>query len=54
MNFPFSSVINPIAIPATGEEIGTPASIKASEEEQIEAIEVEPFEDKASETDLIV
>ena len=53
-NFPLSSVISPIAIPATGEEIGTPASINASEDEQTDAIEVEPLEDKASDTDLIV
>jgi hypothetical protein len=50
----FSSVINPMAIPATGAEIGTPPSIIASEPAQTLAIEVEPFEARASDTSRIV
>ena len=37
-------VIRPIAAPATGALIGTPASMRASVEPQVEAIEVEPFD----------
>ena len=37
-------------MPATGALIGTPASISASVLPQTEAIEVEPFEEIASET----
>ena len=48
------SCINPIAIPATGALIGTPPSIKASIEAQIEACEVEPFEAIDSETTRMV
>ena len=48
------SVIRPIAAPATGAEIGTPASISESVEPQTEAIEVEPFDISASETTRIV
>jgi hypothetical protein len=44
------SVINPIATPETGALIGTPASINASVEPQTEPIEVEPLDDKASDT----
>jgi hypothetical protein len=51
---PFSPVISPIAIPATGAEIGTPPSIIASEPAQTLAIEVEPLEARASETSRIV
>ena len=50
----FSPVIKPIAIPATGDLIGTPASINANEAEQTDAIEVDPLDESASETDLIV
>ncbi|GAI44530.1 unnamed protein product [marine sediment metagenome] len=51
---PLLSDIKPKAIPATGDFIGTPASIKAKEELDIEAILVEPFEDKISETIRVV
>ncbi|MCY1383461.1 hypothetical protein D9M69_715870 [compost metagenome] len=37
------SIIRPIAIPETGRFNGTPASISASTELQVAAIEVEPF-----------
>ena len=37
---------------ATGALIGTPASIRASVEPQIEPCEVEPLEDNTSETSL--
>ena len=49
-----SSIISPMAIPATGAKIGTPASIKAKVEPQVLAIEVEPLPDMISETTLIV
>ena len=42
-----------VITPATGALIGTPASIRASVEPQIEPCEVEPFDDKTSETSLI-
>ena len=45
--------IRPIAIPATGFLIGTPASIRARHEPQVEPIEVEPFEERTSDTTLI-
>jgi hypothetical protein len=41
---PSGSEIRPIAAPATGALIGTPASIRARVEPQVEAIEVEPLE----------
>ncbi len=47
-------MITPIAMPATISLMGTPAAIKAKHEEQVEAIELDPFEDKTSETTLIV
>ena len=50
----FSSFANPTDIPATGSLIGTPASIKAIHAAQVEAIEVDPFDPKTSETNLIV
>lgn len=37
-------------MPATGALIGTPASINARVEPQTDAIEVEPLEDKTSDT----
>ena len=40
----------PIAIPATGALIGTPASIIDRVPEQTEPIEVDPFDDKTSDT----
>ncbi len=44
------SVISPQEMPATGALIGTPASIRASVEPQMEACEVEPLEESTSET----
>ena len=41
-----SSAIMPIAMPATGDLIGTPASISDSVDPQTEAIEVEPLDDE--------
>ena len=49
-----SSSISPIAIPATGALIGTPASIRASVDPQIDAWDEDPLDDKTSETTLIV
>ena len=49
-----SANTRPIAIPATGALIGTPASISDSDDEHTEAIEVEPLDDSASETMRIV
>ena len=37
-------------MPATGRLMGTPASISASVEPQMEACDVEPLEDRTSET----
>ena len=45
-----SSAIMPIAMPATGALIGTPASIIDSVEPQTLAIDVEPFELRTSHT----
>ena len=45
-----SSAIMPIAIPATGALIGTPASISDRVEPQTLAIDVEPFDDITSDT----
>jgi hypothetical protein len=42
------SFTRPIATPATGALIGTPASISASEEPQTDAIELEPFDSRIS------
>ena len=50
----FPSLINPIAIPATGSFIGTPASINASDVPQTVAIEEEPLDSVISETTLKV
>ena len=49
-----SSLIRPIAIPATGFLIGTPASIRDKVEPHIDAWELEPFDDRTSDTTLIV
>ena len=38
------SLMRPIAMPATGALIGTPASIKARVEPQVEAMEEEPLD----------
>ena len=48
-----SSLIRPIAAPLTGLVMGTPASIRARVEPQTDPIEVEPLEDKTSETTRI-
>ena len=44
------SSTRPIAAPATGALIGTPASIRARVEPQVEAIDVEPLPATTSET----
>ena len=41
-------------MPATGALMGTPASISASVDPQTDAIDVEPFELRISETNRIV
>ena len=46
--------MRPIATPATGALIGTPASISESDEPQTEAIEDEPLDSRMSETTRIV
>jgi hypothetical protein len=46
----FSSMMRPMATPATGALSGTPASIIASEPPQTEAIDDEPFDSRMSET----
>ena len=51
---PSGSLMSPIALPATGRGNGTPASIRASEALQTEAIEEEPFDSVTSETTRIV
>src|SRR5512143_1036764 len=51
---PAVSEISPIATPATGALMGTPASINASVEPQTEPMDVDPFDDKTSETTRIV
>ena len=48
------SFINPIAIPATGSFIGTPASINANEVPQTVAIDDDPLDSVISETILNV
>jgi len=45
-----SSRISPIATPATGALIGTPASMSESAAPQTDAIEEEPFDSVISET----
>ena len=45
-----SSLINPIAIPATGRFNGTPASIIESDVPQTVAMEDEPFDSVTSDT----
>ena len=44
------SAISPIAMPATGALIGTPASISDSVDAQTLAIDVEPFDSSTSDT----
>ena len=48
-----SANTRPIAMPATGALIGTPASIRDKLEEHTDAIEVEPFDDNTSLTKRI-
>ena len=48
------SLIKPIAMPATGSFIGTPASIRANEVPQTVAIDEDPFDSVISETTLKV
>ncbi len=50
----FSSMIRPIAMPATADVIGTPASIIAIEPPQTDAIDDEPLDSRMSETRRIV
>ncbi len=45
-----SSVMTPMAMPATGRLIGTPASISANVDAQVLAMEVEPLEESTSDT----
>ena len=45
-----SSMMRPIATPATGAASGTPASIIASDPPQTDAIEEDPFDSRMSET----
>ena len=44
------SLMSPIAIPATGALIGTPASISASVPPQTVAIDEDPFDSRMSDT----
>src|SRR2546423_1055684 len=46
--------MRPIAMPATGLRIGTPASIRASDEPHTEAIDDEPLDSRMSDTTRIV
>ncbi len=48
------SLIRPMAMPATGAEMGTPASIKDSAPAQTVAIEEEPFDSRMSLTTRMV
>ena len=49
-----SSSTRPIEMPPTGSLIGTPASIRLSVAPQTEAIELEPFDSRMSDTTRIV
>src|SRR5512138_1047048 len=51
---PSGSLIKPMATPATGALIGTPASIRASVEPHTDAIDVDPLEARTSDTTRIV
>ena len=51
---PRSSLISPMAMPATGRFSGTPASISASDVPQTVAMEEEPFDSVISDTTRIV
>src|ERR671934_565945 len=46
--------MRPIAMPATGLRIGTPASISDSDEPETEAIDDEPLDSRMSDTTRIV
>jgi hypothetical protein len=46
----FSSMMSPIAMPATGLASGTPASIIAIEPPHTDAIDDEPFDSRMSDT----
>ena len=48
-----SSLTRPIAIPATGARMGTPASIRAMLEPHTDAIELDPFDSVISDTTRI-
>ena len=48
------TLIRPMAIPEIGAVILTPASMRAMDETQTEAIEVDPLDSKISETILTV
>ncbi len=50
----FSSVMRPMAMPATGLRIGTPAFIRESEEPQTVAMEDDPLDSRTSETTRMV
>ena len=54
MMYSSPSLIRPMAIPATGALIGTPASISDSVEPHTEAIELEPLDSRMSDTTRIV
>ena len=49
-----SSLMSPMAIPATGRATGTPASIMASDDPQTVAIDDDPFDSVISEMTRIV
>ena len=49
-----SSLISPMAIPATGRVTGTPASISESDAPHTVAIDEEPFDSVISETTRMV
>src|SRR5215469_13908053 len=51
---PSGSLISPMAIPATERGNGTPASIRAREAPQTEAIDEDPFDSVTSDTTRIV
>ena len=53
-HLPSAPVIKPMATPATGRLIGTPASINDKLEPQTEAIDEEPLDDNTSETKRMV
>ena len=44
------SLMRPMAMPDTGALMGTPASMRASVEPQVEAMDDEPFDSRTSDT----